>query len=385
MTGKSKNGKPNIVYINLMQWLRDFEAQAAQNRDVQRIRLANLDRLGWRLVRAVQYDEAKAEFERGIHLAQQLNEHWWGAIFEYAVCYVCQQDGKYQEMLERAVKLVARMSRKELENHPYRAAIHQMLVRAYAEIDICGYSAEMRQAMDFIETNIPMDKVTHMSIYYRRINLHLYFEEYEQAHDLIQEYLSVAQDNYEQQSVAERLLSQYYFAVGDVQAALEAQQQCSRSAGIAQNMRWEALAIGLQSMLLGWLGRTQEAYTQYNRGKILLENLKQHELVPALAVGYHIGLQQDAEALQFSQQAIEVARASGSLDRTFEWHIARGYLLNRLQLSVEAEMQQARALLPQFRTPDCHLKKIVRVEQGRCYAHDWQVNERGNGHDQSLY
>jgi len=364
------------MYVNLLQWLRDFEADAVQKQDVQRIRLADLDRLGWRLVRAVKYDEAKTEFDRGTRLAHQLHEPWWEAIFDYAICYVCQQDGKYQEMLERSVKLVARMSRPELQNHPYRAAIHQMLVRAYAEIDICGYRHEMTEAMDFIEQHIPMDKVSHMSIYYRRSSLFLYFEEYDKAYDLINEYLSVSLDNPEQQSVAERLLSQYYFAVGNVHEALRAQLQCTHSASEARNMRWEALAIGLQSLLLGWLGRTGEAYTQFIRSKHLLENMQQDDLVPSLAVGYFMGCGRDAEAVEHSQQALEVARLSGSLDRTLEWHIARGYLLNRLNRPIADEMAQARELLPLFRTPDCHLRKIERVEQGRCYPYDWQIAER---------
>lgn len=364
------------MYVNLLQWIRDFERQAIQNRDTRRMRLVNLERLGWRMVRAVKYDEAKTEFERGIQLARQLNESWWEAIIEYAICYVCQQDGKYQEMIERSVKLVSKMSREELQKHPYRAAIHQMLVRAYAEIDICGYRKEMEAAMNFIEKNIPMDRVTHMSIYYRRTNLFLYFEAYDKAYDLIHEYLSVSQKNFEQKSVAERLLSQYYFATGNVHAALQAQQQCSQSAKRAKNMRWEAIAIGLQSLLLGWLGDVGASYTQYMRGKRLLESLNQHDLVPALAVGYYMGCRDDAKALEFSDKALEVARQSGSLDRILDWHIARGYLLNRLNRSTDDEMIQAKALLQDFRTPDCHMKKIQRIEQGLQYPYDWQIEER---------
>lgn len=360
------------MYINLLQWLKDFEHQALQKGDRKRLQLAHQDRLGWRMVRAVKYAEAQIEFERGIQLAQSLDEPWWIAVLEYAICYVCQQDGRYQEMLDRAVKLVSMMSRPELHNHPYRAAIHQMLVRVYAEIDICGYRQEMSDAMDFIEKNIPMDRVTHMSIYYRRINLLMYFEEYDKAHDLILEYLSVSQQNPEQQSVAERLLCQYYFATGDVEAALQAQIQCTKSANIARNMRWEALAIGLQSMLLGWLGRSGEAYAQYMRAKNLLEGMHQHDLVPALEFGYLYGIGRDEQAIKPSEQALEIARKSGSLDRTLEWHIARGYLLNRLKLPLEPELMQARTLLQDFRTPDCHEKKLVRIEGGRCYAHDWQ-------------
>ena len=360
------------MYINLLKWLKDFERQALQKGDAKRLQLVRQDRLGWRMVRAVKYAEAQTEFERGIQIAKRLDEAWWVVVLEYAICYVCQQDGRYQEMLDRSVKLVSKMGRPEFQNHPYRAAIHQMLVRVYAEMDICGYRQEMTDAMDFIEKNIPMDRVTHMSIYYRRINLLMYFEEYDKAHDLILEYLSVSQKNPEQQSVAERLLSQYYFATGDVESALQAQVQCTKSAGIARNMRWEALAIGLQSMLLGWLGRTGEAYAQYMRSKNLLEGMQQYDLLPALEFGYHYGCGRDVDALKPSEQALEVARKSGSLDRTLEWHIARGYLLNRLQQPVAEELASARLLLRDFRTPDCHEKKLVRIENGRCYSHDWQ-------------
>ncbi|MDQ7026789.1 MAG: hypothetical protein Q9P44_14670 [Anaerolineae bacterium] len=100
--------------------------------------------------------------------------------------------------------------------------------------------------------------------------------------------------------------------------------------------------------------------------------------MPALAVGYYIGCGNDAAALDASDKALDVARQSGNLARMFEWHIARGYLLNRLKRSTNDEMAQAKILLQAFRTSDCHMKKIQRIEQGLPYPYDWQIEERKN-------
>jgi hypothetical protein len=251
-----------------------------------------------------------------------------------------------------------------------------MVVWGYYLIDACGYRPEIEEAMDYIEVHIPMDRITHMEIHYIRSGLAQFFEEYDTAYAHIMLYMDSAQGDSGEEKRVYQLLSDYYFATGDIEQALEAERQCAHHSHMCGSMRWEAIAIGWQSVRLAWLGRMTEAAWQYERGRKRLQELDLEWLIPAMTVHYLIACGRDADAWVISAEAMKIAQDTRSLDKALAWHKTRGYLLNRLKKPVADEMLAARQLVQQFRTPDCHLQKLKEIEEGRCYPYDWQIEQR---------
>jgi tetratricopeptide (TPR) repeat protein len=364
------------MYIDLWNWFDSYGRQARSKGDRQRINLTEIATQGWRYMRVERMEEAKVEFQKGVELAAHLHEAWWEVFFEYRICEVCERLSEYQETLDRSIKLVTKLQRPQLAEHPYRASAHMMVVWGYYLIDACGYRPEIEAAMDYIEDHIPMDRITHMEIYYIRSGIAQFFDEYDKAYAYIMEYMDAAQGDSGEEKRVYQLLSDYYYATGVMEQALEAERQCAYHSKQGQSLRWEAIAIGWQSVRLAWLGRKFEAAMQFELGKKRLEDLDLHRLVPAMSVHYLIACGRDAEAWEFTDRAMQVAAESRSLDKLLAWHMTRGYLLNRLQRPVLDEMAAARRLVQQFRTPEHHLKKLECIEQGRHYEYDWQIQQR---------
>jgi hypothetical protein len=136
-------------------WFTRFEAEARASGDGDRLRLLELI---WSAdaIRETHPDHMLALLDEGRRLAGRLREPWWelfyddrraGALMKYK--------GDARAGLELAVRNALEARKPQYERFPWRFRIHDHLIVGYLNTDPVGYADEVREALDFLERDVP--------------------------------------------------------------------------------------------------------------------------------------------------------------------------------------------------------------------------------------
>src|SRR5262249_19115245 len=94
--------------------------------------------------------------EGGRRLAVALGEPWWVLFFDHwrletLLCYLCD----YRPLLELAAGLTLELRKPAFAHHPLRFAVWLNLVSSYLAVDPLGCVEAVREAIDFLEAELP--------------------------------------------------------------------------------------------------------------------------------------------------------------------------------------------------------------------------------------
>ena len=365
------------AYINLWDWFDQSERQAQLKGDTLRLKLPEMYRQGWRYVEAVRHDEAKAEFANAAVLAHQLGEDWWELFLEFWVCEVCLLQRNYIEALDRCAKMVTKMQRPHLKEHPYHAVIYYTLARTYYLIDALGYEAEIYQALATIESDIPLDLETHQRMFYMRAALPFENEDWDTAYSRLLEYLERVEGNDFRQRSGYTLKAEIHFARGELYEALVASQLREVVSRNSRMFKGIFYALMWQGILYRLLGKdtlaemtVQRALRQFDSLKISVDTDSGY---CSLLADYHEVCGNLDAALIMRDKHLLTVLDNGSLDSIFYAYLYRCYLLNRMGKPLGDDLAQLEHNAKQHRKPDFFLRKVDEVQQGRIARFDWQI------------
>jgi hypothetical protein len=138
-------------------WFREFEQRARAGGDPLRLRLVEI------LYEADQHRETSPDLtlsliDEGRSLARRLDEPWWALFYDdRRAGALMKYKGDVRAGLELAVRNALELRKPIYDQFPWRFRVHDHLVVGYLNTDPAGYADEIRQALDWLEKDIPLD------------------------------------------------------------------------------------------------------------------------------------------------------------------------------------------------------------------------------------
>lgn len=364
------------MYIDSWRWYQDFQWQAIREGNREHMRLPQLYQTGWQYLEAAQYDQSIGIFKQGIELAREMQLPMWEFFFESWVCELNVLAANYKEALDWTTRLVSKSTRPEYEDHPCRAVVYFSLAWVYFYLDAIGYETEILQALDALENDMPLDEETHHRSIFVRAELAYEKENYAQALAISDRYMNLVDGNPFRETSGYGMQRAVAYAQGDIQTALRAvglREQSSRDANLLNNA---ANSVLWEAVLCQYDGQADKAETLIKRGMDEYTALS----LPIQSSYYHILAEYEtargnySTALEYRDQQLLLAIASGSLSTEFYCRLDRCLLLNRIGQDATDALQATEATAKRCRKPDFFLAKIAAVRAGQKTRYAWQAS-----------
>lgn len=136
-------------------WFREFERRAHADGDRLRQRLIEI------LYEADEHRETSPDLtlsliDEGRELARRLHEPWWALFYDdRRAGALMKYKGDVRAGLELAVRNALELRKPAYERFPWRFRVHDHLIVGYLNTDPAGYADEIRQAIDWLEKEVP--------------------------------------------------------------------------------------------------------------------------------------------------------------------------------------------------------------------------------------
>jgi tetratricopeptide (TPR) repeat protein len=362
------------MYVDIWAWMRDFERQASEQNDSQRLAIVNGYYDGWRCINSGQNDTALNHFEKALTLARSLNEHCWDLFLDSncAEIFIFKK-AESKIGLDRTIRLATRVYRPEAEECPVRARILCNLAYAYKDYDVFGYMDEILDLLNSIENDVPMDHDSHLRLRFLRVEIALELEQYDEAEKVVHIGLVESFGNTYRMTQSNALLSEIAYVRGDLQLALSYATEGAKYAtqgnmlrAVASNLLWQAMIqrrlgnIGTAQNLL------QRGLAEYQRYDLpLRESYYNH-----LCDFYEVAGEAEKSLALRQQQLKEVAEQTITAQSYTHLHYCR--LLGRMGKPLDEALANARAVASAMKKSDLYLERLQRIVDGNYYLFDWQ-------------
>jgi hypothetical protein len=355
--------------MNDRDWFNHFEAEARAQGDEERLRLVEL------VFEADQHrernpDRMLALIDEGRHLARQLGEGWWtlfyddrraGALMKYK--------GDAQAGLELAVRNALEARKPAYESFPWRFRIHDHLIVGYLNTDPVGYATEIREALAYLERDIPAEGSPKYLLLARRRWLAGELGEHDEAELLARRALSMAASDSDQATARSHAvfcfshLCEIAYRRHDWQGLAEhgaLGEELARQVGhileLGEFLMWQALlARRSRNERRGvWLS------VQAKRRVGQLGMPPDHIWFDALCA-FHEQAGELKEELEARDAELALLRNKGRWAAESRCRIERCRLRAKLGLDVATELTAARAVIGRLRKPEALLKELERI------------------------
>lgn len=365
------------MYIDPWQWYRDFQIQALRTNNTRHLRLTETYQHGWNHLENARYDEAIQVFEDGVDLAKSMQIPIWIFFFESWVCEVQVLSANYLAALDSATRLVTASLRPEYSEHPCRPVVYFTLAWIYYYIDTHGYKSDILQALDTLESGMPLDEETHHRSIFLRAEIAFENEDYEQARRYNDRYMNLVDGNPFRESSGYGLQRELAYVNGDLPAALAAGRLRELTARKAKLPTNAANSVLWEGVLLRHQSETGKAEASIQRGMSEYEalNLPKKAAYYRILAEYQVAQGDFEAAFMLRGKQLAITIASGSLIKQFHCHLERCYLLNRMGRDVSEELTAAKHTAKRSKKPDFMLEKLDAVKVGRTAPYDWQLQD----------
>jgi hypothetical protein len=342
-------------------------------------RIRQYEQLGWQHLYNDATTEARRTFELGQQFARRYDLPCWDILFEF---YICQIYVYYtfdlQAAVAAAVRLTTRLSKADLQLCRERMLVYGILVHAYFYRDCLGYETEIRDALRYIENELPTDSEALLRVEYIRAELDLEYGRYDAVQDRLMMYLSNAEHSHSYRKAdgcrVGHLLS---YAVGDFATARDFAAQNAQHSydgqhqrGIADALIWHAV----YNLKLGQAGEAQKIL------QLALDHYRRFNLAPALTYfdalcDYHEIRGDLHHALALRERQFNDLQLRGSLHDLAKAHLQYCRLLGRMGQPLDYAIGQAHTFIMTLQKPDQHLAALSRIKNGDYHQFDWQRQE----------
>jgi hypothetical protein len=347
-------------------WFAHFESEARTQGDEDRLRLVSL------VYEADQHRETNPDhmlalLVEGRHLARRLGEGWWtlfyddrraGALMKYK--------GDAQAGLELAVRNALEARKPVYESFPWRFRIHDHLIVGYLNTDPVGYATEIREALSYLERDVPEEGSPKYLVLARRRWLAGELGEHEEADEFARRALAMAASDRDQATARSHAvfcfshLCEIAYRRFDWETLAEqcsVGEQLARQTGhlleLAEFLMWQALLARRTGDQVLACRRCQQA----KRRVAQLGMPPDHIWFDALCA-YHAEGGELAEELRARDAELALLRNKGRWAAESRCHLERCRLRSRLGLAISGELADARAAIGRLRKPVSMLDEL---------------------------
>jgi hypothetical protein len=350
-------------------WFSRFEAEALARGDEERMRLVSL------VYEADQHretdpDRMLALLNEGRHLARRLGEGWWtlfyddrraGALMKYK--------GDAQAGLELAVRNALEARKPVYERFPWRFRIHDHLIVGYLNTDPVGYATEIREALTYLERDIPVEGSPKYLVLARRRWLAGELALHDEAEELARQALALAASDHDQATARSHAvfcfshLCEIAYRRRDWRALEEQSavgEQLARQVGhlleLAEFLMWQALLARQACDEVSGVRMSGQA----KRRVAQLGMPPDHIWFDALCA-YHDQADELAEELAARDTELALLKNKGRWAAESRCRIERCRLRARLGRPVAGEVTAARSAIARLRKPEALMAELERV------------------------
>jgi|GEM_PF-6708225 len=167
-----------VNYVEIYAWYADYHKKALETGNEEKQQLMNIKHM----LRDVTADKAFDLCETAKNLATRLNEPFWYFLFEVEV-YRNQDDLRIdpKTRLDNALKLFVEANKPRYKGCPIMVVPYMILIMAYRDYDLIGYSKEILDAIQYCLDNLPMNYPIHRNFLGDRTTTYIALEEWDKA------------------------------------------------------------------------------------------------------------------------------------------------------------------------------------------------------------
>jgi hypothetical protein len=141
--------------MSIWDWYNDCMDRYVRDRDRDRLRMGLFHPEGFDC-QETDPERSLALFTAGRNLAEQLSEPWWVLFYDvWRVQALIDYLDDYRQVLDLAVRTALEFRKPSYIGHPWKFAIFNHLLRIYTEIDPVGHAAAIREAMAYLDAEVP--------------------------------------------------------------------------------------------------------------------------------------------------------------------------------------------------------------------------------------
>ncbi len=170
--------------MSIWTWVGDFRARARADGDRPRLRLTEIHEEAWPH-RETNPDRMIVLFQEGRCLAESLREPWWELFFDFwRLDTLLHWKADYRDAKDLAIRNTLRARQPTFKGFPLNFCIHRDLATVYLGTDPVGYEAAIREALDYIEREVPPEGQDRYLLLSSRRALAVNLERYDEAVEL---------------------------------------------------------------------------------------------------------------------------------------------------------------------------------------------------------
>jgi hypothetical protein len=357
---------------SVWDWFDEFEWEARCNGDSERMLLGDLHRQAYRF-RETDPDHAIALYSEGRQLAVQLREPWWALYYDQQRVHALlhfKQD--YTDVLDLAIRNTLEVRKPGYSTFPRRLLIHGDLVSAYMGIDPIGHAAAIRQALDYLDHEVPAIGDERYLLLGSQRQFALDHGRLDEAEAFSQRSLALAAEDSDTGRAKHFLVFTFAarcevaFRRGDSTSLEELSRAGEEVARVVGHQVELAGFFMWQALIEQRAGRHEQAGSLYRRASQRISRLR---MPPDAAYrdaecAFHEQAGQLDLALAVRDLELEHLRDRGRLFLESVVHLERCRLLARLGKLTDADLLRARMAAEQLRFPQSILEQLSRLENG---------------------
>ena len=353
-------------------WFLEFEMGARASGDRERLRLVELVHEA-DAHRETDPDQMLALIDEGRHLARLLAEPWWvlfyddrraGALMKYK--------GDVRAGLEQAVRNALELRKPRFAHFPWRFRIHDHLVVGYLNTDPVGHADRIREALTWLEQDVPPDGSPRYLVLARRRWLAAELGHSQEAEELARQGLALAADDPDQWTARSHAvfcfshLCELAWEKGDRLALEESAgvgeelaRATSHQLELAEFVTWQAV-LARQG---GEADRAARLFRLAQRRVAQLGMPPDHIYFDAVCA-YHEPAGELEEAMAARRRELALLLGKGRWAAECRCRIRLCRLQARLGLPLTQEVALARESARRLRLPGAALAELEAIEHG---------------------
>ena len=358
--------------MSVWKWIHEFSRDAASKGDSERLRLVELQE------RALGHGKANPDMMLAVlkearALAEQLNEPWWVLFFDHwRLQALLHYKLDYREVLDIAVHATLESRKPQCDQLPQRICLHEDLIYAYIGIDPLGYADSIRQALDYMQTEVGPDVECRYCVEGNRREFALVRGCTAEAEESARRTLALADEDRVRSSGEHHAVYAYgdlceiahgrqewdalrdWVATGEVMA-----RRCENHLKLAEFLVWQAFLARREGDEETARRRLRQAVTRSGRVK----SLPSTSYYNALCAFHELGGELE-ESLKVRDRELEVLTGKGRTHDECRCRIKRCRLLATMGQPLDAELAAAREVAGKLRDPSPYLAELDRIVQG---------------------
>lgn len=347
-------------------WVDNYYRHAILEGNTTKMRLATLHYDAWK---QFEHDPelALATLDEGLEIAEKLHENWWRIYYTYwrteaLIFYI----GDLNRGIDNAVRTVVEIRKPEYNRYPGKGRAYRVLLDAYVFRDPIGYEDKIRETIHTMEHDIPLDLDTRCLLQARRSQMSNILEDYADAEQKAQVYLSMCQHSAFRLMHAYEILADLAFRCKDYDQALDYATEMDEQSRRSRKKSGTIVSYEIQATIARIQG-DEDSARKFYRQKLAHEaslGTKRGSFSYDLMCQYHElgGLAQEAWNLRERQLSEVVDK--GFFHAEVWAHISRCRLLGRMGEPLEDEIRATHKAIDNLLKPDSFLTKLQKIKAG---------------------